>query len=517
MSNNKAFRRSLIFSVLSLVLCFVMLIGTTFAWFTDSASSATSLISTGRLDVELEYKTSWGDAWSPVDDTTKLFREGALYEPGYTEVVFLRVSNRGSLALKYQLLVSAANEHPSTNVLGNTFKLSDYLEIGAYAMQEFDGDVNLADTTMPTLFGTREAALASVGTMTKLSALDPALRSNVPVLTGEKTSQVIALVLTMPSTVRNEANTAQGQPLPTLDLGVRIVATQLASESDGYGSDYDASATVGSVEDLKAALAGDYGEINLGADIALDETLTIGDGKDVTINLNGYSLAANAEAARAFKIDGEDVKLVINGEGTTSTFGNDTYGIVEIGAGSRNVDLTVNGGTYVGTTDAGAFLRLRSSENVTVTLNDVTFVDNCAPTSSSTNAWAISGNGANLTNVTVNINGGSYTAANGFACANASVYMKGVTLKAQGAGCEFCGVTLIEDSTITLDPGMYVSSADGACVAASNGGQVTVKSSTLESATYYAAVFPTGGSILIESSTVSGAQLDYIGGAITVN
>ena len=44
-----------------------------------------------------------------------------------------------------------------------------------------------------------------------------------------------------------------------------------------------------------------------------------------------------------------------------------------------------------------------------------------------------------------------------------------MTLEAQGAGCEFCGVTLIEDSTITLDPGMYVSSADGACVTASNG------------------------------------------------
>ena len=130
MKNSKSTKKALFASILSLLLCFTMLIGTTFAWFTDSVTSANNIIMAGNLDVELEYSTDMVN-WTAVDANTNVFKEGALWEPGYTEVVYLRVSNVGSLAMKYKLGVNVASETEGKTRDNNTpFKLSDYIEYG---------------------------------------------------------------------------------------------------------------------------------------------------------------------------------------------------------------------------------------------------------------------------------------------------------------------------------------------------------------------------------------------------
>lgn len=130
MTNGKNTKRALLTSVLSIMLCCVMLVGSTFAWFTDSVTSAGNKIVTGDLDVELEHRNKDGK-WNPVTKDTKLFQEGVLWEPGHTEVVYLKVRNNGTLALKYQLALTAANETKFTNALGKTdCRLSDYLAFG---------------------------------------------------------------------------------------------------------------------------------------------------------------------------------------------------------------------------------------------------------------------------------------------------------------------------------------------------------------------------------------------------
>ena len=125
MTTAKATQRALISSILALFLCFTMLLGTTYAWFTDSVISKNNVIHSGTLNVALEYKQNWSDEWATVDENTKIFKDGVLYEPGYTEVVYLRVSNAGTLALKYLLSLHIANEGGSVNVCGEEFKLSD--------------------------------------------------------------------------------------------------------------------------------------------------------------------------------------------------------------------------------------------------------------------------------------------------------------------------------------------------------------------------------------------------------
>ena len=234
-------RRALLLSALALLVCMSMLVGSTFAWFTDSVVSANNIIKSGNLDVVLEYKTNWNDTWAEVQPDTKLFSDSSKYEPGFTEVVFLRVSNAGSLALKYNLKVDILSETPGVNVAGEEFKLSDYLEIGSYTQAEYNGDANYADILMPFMFGTRESALANLTASNKLTA-GAVLNSDGPVEVGDKTAQIAVLVLNMPETVGNEAN-HNGTDVPKINLGVTLLATQLVSESDSFGPEYDEDAT----------------------------------------------------------------------------------------------------------------------------------------------------------------------------------------------------------------------------------------------------------------------------------
>ena len=85
MTTKKTSRRALLTSVMALVMCLVMLVGTTFAWFTDSVTSGVNTIKSGNLDMEVTYKTAKGgeQATGTLTDQTKLFDDGALWEPGH--------------------------------------------------------------------------------------------------------------------------------------------------------------------------------------------------------------------------------------------------------------------------------------------------------------------------------------------------------------------------------------------------------------------------------------------------
>ncbi len=235
-TKNKSTKRALFLSVVALLLCFTMLLGATSAWFTDSVISGQNTIMSGNLKVLLEYKTSVDGSWTEVTEDTKLFKEGALYEPGYTEIVFLRVSNVGDLALKYNLNLDVLGETTSTNVYDEVFSLKDYLEVGYYVMDE-----SLGQYLLGAMFGTRENALNNVET-TKISEESGVIRADAPVLAGSDTAQLVAIVLTMPTSVENDANHKVGVAAPTIELGVSLVATQLMHESDSFGSDFDEDA-----------------------------------------------------------------------------------------------------------------------------------------------------------------------------------------------------------------------------------------------------------------------------------
>ena len=237
--SKKTTRKALLGSVLALVLCVAMLVGSTFAWFTDSVTSGRNTIQSGNLDAVLEYSKD-GNTWTAVDANTPIFKDEALYEPGYTDVAFLRVSNNGSLAFKYQLALSIVEETPGINVYGDEFKLSDHLEVVTYHQDEYSSGANYWELLRPVMFSTREATLANAKFVYDLET-NTILGTDLPVLAGEQTSQIWVIALNMPTTVGNEAN--HNGTAPSIMFGVDLVATQLTHESDSFGSDYDIEAS----------------------------------------------------------------------------------------------------------------------------------------------------------------------------------------------------------------------------------------------------------------------------------
>ena len=229
MTQQKRTKKSLLASGLSLLACVALLIGSTFAWFTDNVTSGRNQITAGNLDVEL-YARDTDGVYQPVNENEALFDDAALWEPGHTEVVYLKVANEGTLALKYQLAVTVESETPGTNVDGEAFNLSDYLVFGQ------------AVGTTETIYNTRAAAQAAAGEQMGLNNY-----TNPGNLTaGEE--KYIALVVYMPEGVGNKANYKTGTTAPSIQLGVSVTATQDTVESDSFNEQYDADAWVGTID-----------------------------------------------------------------------------------------------------------------------------------------------------------------------------------------------------------------------------------------------------------------------------
>ena len=112
MNNRKQTKRALLTSIMALVMCVVMLLGTTFAWFTDTASTNVNKIQAGNLDVLLEMQEADG-TWDRAEGKTLQFKKAGntnqelLWEPGCTyELPALRISNNGNLNLKYKIAIT---------------------------------------------------------------------------------------------------------------------------------------------------------------------------------------------------------------------------------------------------------------------------------------------------------------------------------------------------------------------------------------------------------------------------
>ncbi len=147
MTNSKTTRKALLSSVLALTLCVAMLIATTFAWFTDTASTSVNKIQAGTLDVALEMATEWNPdgsvkTWESAEGKTLAFKKAAggegqtvLWEPGCTySLPELRVVNNGSLALKYKIIISG---------IQGSAKLNEAIE---WTIN--DADINLQETKL---------------------------------------------------------------------------------------------------------------------------------------------------------------------------------------------------------------------------------------------------------------------------------------------------------------------------------------------------------------------------------
>ena len=231
-------KRALLTSVLALVLSLAMLAGTTFAWFTDTASTGVNRIVSGNLDVGLEY---WGGAesgWLTAENSEDLFDKNALWEPGYTQIIYLRVANNGNLALTYAMQITPVHETVGVNVDGEEFKLSDDIKFG---WTTFTADENGTPVALD-----REAAQTGVG---EGAQLGKTLHRQAAEPMEAGAEELVALVAWMPEDVGNEANYSTVQP--TIELSLKVLATQAAVESDSFNNTYDDDAAADENLDIK--------------------------------------------------------------------------------------------------------------------------------------------------------------------------------------------------------------------------------------------------------------------------
>ena len=324
MTNVKTTKRALLSSAIALLVCFSMLVGTTFAWFTDSASSVGNIIQSGTLDVTMEWKDATANG---AQQSWKDASEGAIFnydkwEPGYVEAKNVRIGNAGTLALKYQFSIVPT---------GDATELTDAIDV-YYA----EGEFTIADRAM--------TELTYIGTLTSvLSGMSATAGGDL--LAGESDTVTIALKMN-----ENAGNQYQNLSIGS-DFAVKVMATQLTSESDSFGDQYDKLATIDTEAELLEALAADFDLITLGSNIAMTATLEIPADKTVAIDLAGYTMSQqNVQTTQYAMIYNKGDLTIEDSVGTGKiSYADITAYTADPGWASNTIRnegvLTVNGGT----------------------------------------------------------------------------------------------------------------------------------------------------------------------------
>ena len=344
MTNSKTTKRALFSSVVALLLCFTMLLGTTFAWFTDSAASGSNVITAGNLDIVVEY-TLDGENWDNLDGADDLFQKG-LWEPGHTEVVALRIKNNGTLALKYVANMNIVKEEKGLTKDDKDIVLSEILTVSTLVQQAVDADGNanqIGDITLGMAFN-GENSIAYENTATFKAG--NVLRNDVMLQPGA--AHYLIVKVDMAETVGNEAN-HDGTHVPTINFGINVLATQYTYENDSFGKDYDEGAEypvigtpVSTAAELKAAFA-KGGTIVLQNNIAFEETIVMPEGNDVILNMNGKTITVAEDAECDPLIDMKTgSSLVIDGNGTFDLGEKYSYSLMY-----PRGDVTIKNGTFL--------------------------------------------------------------------------------------------------------------------------------------------------------------------------
>lgn len=322
MNESTKTKKALRGSLFALFLCIVLLIGTTFAWFTDTASTGVNNIQAGNLKVDLQMKDANG-SWVPAEGKTIDFvkasgheNEAILWEPGCTyELPVLRVVNKGNLALKYKIKINGIQGDEKLNEVIN-WTISDVA---------LDTDHSLA---------------------------------------AGATSEDLTIKGHMQESAGNEY-----QGLSIDGISITVYATQASVESDSFGPEYDQNAAYtisakdanGLTKAIKDAKAGDT--ITFDENVAItpvvedttEQTLVPQTvlNKSATLNLAGKKLTVDGAAADYGKasplimnVDGADTNVTIEGDGEINceAGNNQVYGINI----TNGASLTIKDGKYYG-------------------------------------------------------------------------------------------------------------------------------------------------------------------------
>ena len=472
MTNSKSTKRALLTSALALLMCVAMLVGATFAWFTDTASTGVNKIQAGTLKMEVTYKNTAGGSFEKVNKETPVFNNNALWEPGHVEYVVLKVRNAGSLALKYKLGINIASETGSTSVDGNAFNLSDYIRFAV-----LDGDQSSLG---------RDGLVAAAGNG---AALNAGYTAENHLLAGTDNSEkVVTLVVWMPTTVGNEANHMTGKTAPSINLGINVAATQDTVEKDSFDNTYDKDAVypIVAMDTLQELINNAAEPVSAKLEGNIAGSLTVPQGKEVTLDLNGFTLT------------GGDSHAILN-RGTLCI--KDSSGNGKIVASKANTSALRNAAVCV--IEGGTFTRADGEDNKwhtvenfgTMTFNGGKVIAEDGQSFAIVNGWNYINPGEQKATMTIN-NIEMKAGPNGFKnCAGGTLTMNGGTLHCTGywgLSNDSTGIATINGGNITSD--RYIAISDGGAKMEINGGTFTGPSGSLYVQNYAQDTVVKGGS-----------------------
>ena len=213
----KSTKNKLLSSIATLCVCFAMLIGSTYAWFTDFTSTGVNKIQAGNLDVKLLMY----DGTTYVDisnDTTPIFgsdtstiagpnNSDTLWEPGKTQVAYLAIENAGNLDLKYKVALSVEN------VSNNLYEVMEYAI---------------------TPDATNSVPVTSWTSGNSVAVGEQVVANDVSLPNGN--THYFALSVHMKEDAGNTYKNGQ------VNFDLTVYAAQLTSESDSFNNQYDKDA-----------------------------------------------------------------------------------------------------------------------------------------------------------------------------------------------------------------------------------------------------------------------------------
>lgn len=214
LKNRKWTKYALALSACLFVLWWTLGTGATLAWFSDR-DTVRNEFQIGLLKLDVSYKNDIVTEYTPLEASTEVFYDEALYEPGYTQVVYLKIDNQGDVAFNYKVAVAAEKVIEGKNAWGEDIYLPNYLRYGV-VFGETEAEVQ---QMVKGRLASRNHASNDWGMLGTWSEISPYTFD-----VGEK-AHYAALIVYMPEEVGNAAN-YRGVVEPKVELGITVYAQQ---------------------------------------------------------------------------------------------------------------------------------------------------------------------------------------------------------------------------------------------------------------------------------------------------
>ena len=456
-------KKALLSSAFALVLSVAMLIGTTFAWFTDTASTAVNKIVSGNLKVDIIGENSDSHIeklnFKKAAATDAEAGAAILWEPGcrYLTEGF-RIANKGNLALKWKAQVNM------NNIINGKVEGSTIAKDGKSLLDVID---------------------FYVVTSTDENAEAVAIEDFVGNLKKTETSEVYYIKGVMQTTAGNDY-----QDLTLDGITVTVIAAQDTVENDSFDNQYDKDAKypIVAMDTLQELINNAAEPVSVKLEGNIAGSLTVPQDKDVTLDLNGFTLT------------GGDSHAILN-RGTLRI--KDSSGNGKIVASKANTSALRNGDGAVCVIEGGIFTRAEAEGNKwhtvenfgNMTFNGGKVIAKDGQSFAIVNGWNYIDPGEQKAIMTIN-NIDMEAAPNGLKnCAGGILTMNGGTLRCTGywgLSNDSTGVATINGGKITSDS--YIAISNGGAKMEINGGTFTGPQGSLYVQTYAQETVVKGGS-----------------------